>query len=101
MIKVGLANFQAEVKDQTVPVVVDFYADWCGPCRSLKPVLEQLEAEGHKIVKLDITEEPELAGHFGISALPTLLAFKNGEPVAKAVGTQNRDTILKLIAEAA
>lgn len=98
---VGLANFKTEVQEQTAPVIVDFYADWCGPCRMLTPVLQGLADEGHKIVKVDIVAEPELASHYGISALPTLLVFKNGEPVAKTIGIQNRATLLKMLAEAA
>lgn len=98
---VGLANFKSEVQEQTAPVIVDFYADWCGPCRALKPILQELADEGHKIVTLDIVAEPELAAHYQVSALPTLVAFKNGEPVAKTVGIQNKATILKLLAEAA
>lgn len=98
----GLATFQTDVIDSAEPVIVDFYSDSCPPCKRLLPLLENLEAEGlAKIVKLRIEDEPDLAVHFGISALPTLLLFKNGKPIKQLVGLQSKTTLIKFYNEAA
>ena len=86
---VSTADFVTEVVDSSVPVLVDFYADWCGPCRMLAPALEGLAREyaGRvKIVKVNVDEEPGLAGHFRIQSIPTLLAFRDGRLVDTLIG---------------
>ena len=84
------ANFQAEVLDSDKPVLVDFWATWCGPCRIIAPVIEELAAdfEGKAIVgKVDVDHNPQVAMNFGIRSIPTLLFFKNGQVVDQLVGT--------------
>lgn len=87
--RVTSADFVGEVLDSNIPVLVDFYADWCGPCRMLSPVLDGFSREfaGRvKIVKVNVDEEPAIAGHFDIQSIPTLLAFSNGELAGKLKG---------------
>ena len=74
-IHVTSGNYEEEILDSTKPVLIDFYADWCGPCQMLKPVIEQIseEAEHTKIVKINIDEEPQLAGMFQVMSIPTLV----------------------------
>lgn len=82
-------NFQAEVLDATVPVVVDFWAEWCGPCRAMGPVMDQLcEAAGTKakVGKVNVDNARNVAMTYGISAIPTIIVFKNGQPQKKFVG---------------
>ncbi|MBL8853629.1 MAG: thioredoxin [Planctomycetaceae bacterium] len=82
-------SFQAEVLDSPIPVVVDFYASWCGPCRALSPMLERLSTEyaGRiKFVKVDTDEEPGLSEAYDVSALPTMVFIQDGEVVGNAVG---------------
>lgn len=82
-------NFEREVYQSDVPVLVDFYADWCGPCRMLAPALERLAGEfagRAKIVKVDVDAEPELANQFQVSSIPTLAFFANGELLNKTAG---------------
>ncbi|MGB1376150.1 MAG: thioredoxin, partial [Rhodothermales bacterium] len=84
------ANFQAEVLDSDKPVLVDFWATWCGPCRIIAPVIEELAAdfEGKAIIgKVDVDHNPQVAMNFGIRSIPTLLFFKNGQVVDQLVGT--------------
>lgn len=82
-------NFKTEVIESDVPVLVDFWAAWCGPCRMIAPAIEELAEEFHgvaKIAKLDVDAEPEIAGSLGIQSIPTLLFFRNGQVVDAAVG---------------
>ncbi|BGP37305.1 hypothetical protein JCM10450v2_001214 [Rhodotorula kratochvilovae] len=84
-------DFQAHAIDGSRPTLVDFYADWCGPCRFLGPVLEKVvtEESGADLLKVDTEKHGELAAKYKITALPTVIAFKNGEVVAKMVGAAN------------
>jgi thioredoxin 1 len=73
------------------PVIVDFWAEWCGPCRAVSPILEQIaeeRADELRVVKVNIDEEPELQQRYGILSIPTILLFKEGEPTAAAIGAQ-------------
>ena len=84
------ATFQAEVLDSDKPVLVDFWATWCGPCRIIAPVIEELAAEfeGKAVIgKVDVDHNPQVAMNFGIRSIPTLLFFKNGQVVDQLVGT--------------
>jgi len=87
--EVSDANFKAEVLDSNVPVVVDFFAEWCGPCKAMAPALEAVakEMEGKvKIVKLDVDQNPSVTQQFRIQAMPTLMVFKAGQVAATQVG---------------
>jgi len=83
-------NFDAEVTEASGPVLVDFWAPWCGPCRMVAPVLEEIakEREDLRIVKLDIDENPQTAQRFGVLSIPTMIMFKGGSPVKTVIGAQ-------------
>jgi len=84
-------QFDAEVLRSETPVIVDFWAEWCGPCRAVSPVLDQIadeRAQELRVVKVNIDEEPELAQRYGILSIPTIVLFKGGEPAAAAIGAQ-------------
>ena len=87
--KVSDATFESEVLKATQPVVVDFWAEWCGPCRMIAPALEEISGslgEKVKIVKLNVDENPQIAAKYGIMSIPTLMLFKNGELASRQVG---------------
>ena len=84
------ATFQAEVLESEKPVIVDFWAEWCGPCHAVAPVLERIAAERPELtlVKVNIDEQQELARRYGVVSIPTIVLFKDGHPAAAAVGAQ-------------
>ena len=99
-VKVDNANFQSEVLESDVPVVVDFWAEWCGPCKMIAPSLEEISAEMEgkvKIAKLNIDENQNIAMKYGVRSIPTLILFKNGEPAATQVGAAPKGKLVDWI----
>ena len=92
-------TFDAEVLKSETPVLVDFYADWCGPCKMLAPLVEEIaeEGTGYRVYKLNVDDAPELAARYGVMSIPTLIVFKNGEVAGKTVGVQSKQTILGML----
>jgi len=97
--KVNNATFQSQVLENPKTVLVDFYADWCGPCKMLAPVVEQIASESteYDVFKLNVDEAPELAAKYGVMSIPTLIVFKGGEVAAKTIGVQSKQNILKML----
>ena len=97
-------SFEQEVLGSDKPVIVDFWAEWCGPCHAISPVLDQIAEERDgavKIVKVNIDEEPGLAQRYGVMSIPTLILFKNGEPAAAAIGAQPKTALERSLGLAA
>ncbi|MEX2186465.1 MAG: thioredoxin [Pirellulales bacterium] len=94
--EVNDGQFDAEVLKSDVPVLVDFWAPWCGPCRMLTPVIEELAGENAgsaKIVKVNIDDSPGVAGNYGVSSIPTVMVFKGGDVVDRFVGVQPKSKL--------
>ena len=102
-VKVDKSNFQNDVLNSDVPVVVDFWAEWCGPYKMIAPSLEEIstEMEGKvKITKLNIDENPDLAAQYGVRSIPTLVLFKGGEPASMQVGARPKSALADWIKSA-
>lgn len=99
VVTITLENFEAEVIKSEKTVLVDFWASWCGPCRMLSPVVDEIAEERTdiKVGKVNVDEQEELAMRFGIMSIPTIIVFKNGEPVRKTMGVQPKAAILGLL----
>lgn len=93
-------NFEQEVLKSDKPVLVDFWAEWCGPCRMVGPIVDEVAEEVRdkaKVFKVNIDKEPSLAQEYGVMSIPTLIVFKNGEEVGKSVGVVSKEKIISLI----
>ncbi len=94
------ANFEQDVLKADQPVMVDFWAAWCGPCKAIAPVLEELAGEYDgkaKIVKINVDDNPQIASQFGIRSIPTLMVFKDGERVDTVMGLQPKDQLATVL----
>ena len=92
-------NFQEEVMNSEKPVLMDFWASWCGPCRMVGPIIDEIAAEHpeYKVVKINVDEEPELAGEFQVVSIPTLVVMKNGQIVQQSAGARPKNQILAMM----
>ncbi len=93
------SNFQEEVLNSSKPVLVDFWASWCGPCRMVSPIVDEIaeERQDIKVGKVNVDEQPELASQFGIMSIPTLMVFKNGKIANQAMGARPKAQILSML----
>ena len=92
-------EFDQEVLQSDIPVLVDFWAAWCGPCRMLSPVISEIsdEAEGFKVVGVDVDKSPDIARRYKVFSIPTLLVFRNGELANRSVGVVSKEEILEMV----
>lgn len=101
-LKINKENFENEVLKSEKPVLVDFFAEWCGPCRMLSPIVEEIARERHdvKVVKVNVDDEPELAAAFSVVSIPSLFVVRNGKIVKQSVGALPKAKILAMLEEA-
>lgn len=97
--KVTRDSFEETVLKSDKPVLVDFYADWCGPCKMLSPVVEQIaeESDAYRVCKVNVDEAMDIAAEYGVVSIPTLVVFQNGEVSARTVGVQSKQAILQML----
>jgi thioredoxin 1 len=96
------SNFATEVEGSSVPVLVDFWAEWCGPCRMMNPVLDEYATENDgavRVVKLNVDENPEVSGRYKVLSIPTMLLFKDGEVVKQLVGAMPKSRLVDSLSE--
>lgn len=99
VIHINIDNFRNEVLDSEKPVLLDFWAPWCGPCRMVSPIVDEIAAERNdiKVGKVNVDEQPELAGQFGVMSIPTLVVMKGGKVVNQMVGARPKAQILAML----
>ena len=98
-ININKNNFQSEVMNSEQPVLLDFWAPWCGPCRMVAPIVEEIahERKDIKVGKVNVDEQPELASRFGVMSIPTLVVMKDGKIVNQAIGVRPKNAILGML----
>ena len=95
-------TFDEEVKSAEEPVIVDFWAEWCGPCKMIAPILEEIATEQNgklRVAKLNVDDNPDIARRFDVMSIPTLIVFKDGEPAKRLVGAKGKGQLLQELAE--
>ena len=99
MIELNKKNFEEEIKSYKGKVMVDFYADWCGPCQMLGPIVEEIakEAKDFKVGKINVDDNEDIAREYGVMSIPCVIAYSNGKEINRSVGLVDKDTLLKIM----